>query len=646
MLRKIKSAGLRYGMALGSFALILLISYSFQKLFALRLDLTVLIIAAMIASAWYLGKGPGLAVAVACELALLYFSTSTYTFKSAVLSFNRMALFTSLVLFASSRRNVEKRLREQREWLHVTLNSIGDAVIATDIKGSINFINPIAEALTGWKMPAASGKPLEQVFQIINEETREPVENPFSIIKREGIVVGLANHTLLLTRDGKEIPIEDSGAPIRDSDGRIIGVIVVFHDVSERRRAEHEREKLLSLEQTARGEAEAANRLKDEFLATVSHELRTPLTSILGWAGMLSQGNLEEETARGALEIIERNAKAQAEIIDDILDVSRIITGKFHIDPRPIALAPLIESAVDTARPAALTKSIAITVSLDKAAGLVAGDRDRLQQIIWNLVSNAIKFTPQGGRIEISLKQADSHLEFRISDNGIGISQQFLPFVFERFRQADSSTTRAHGGLGLGLAIVRHLVELHGGTVAAESAGEGLGATFTVRLPLAPERELRAVSSDESLSEMPRTEEFKDIFTGKPDLTGLRVLLVDDDADTREMLCMVLKQYGAKVCVAASSAEALEAFLEWQPNILVSDLGMPDEDGFELIGKVRHLAPEQGGNIPAAALTAYIRDEERQRALAAGYQTHIPKPVNPKTLAAILAELAKLARHP
>ncbi len=645
MIRKIISAVLRYGLALGSFVLILLISLGLQRFFSLRLDLTVLIIAAMIASAWYLGRGPGLLVAFVLEIALFYFSTAPYTFKSGVLSFNRLVLFVSLVLFATSRRNVERKLREQREWLHVTLYSIGDAVIATDINGSINFINPVAEAITGWKMPQASGKPLDEVFQVISEDTREPVENPFSVIKREGNVVGLANHTLLLTRDGRELPIEDSGAPIRDAGGKIIGVIIVFHDVSERRRTEQERERLLKLEQSARGEAETANRMKDEFLATVSHELRTPLTSIMGWAGMLNQGHLEAGMARDALEIIERNAKAQAEIIDDILDVSRIITGKFHIDSEPVDLVPIIQSAVDNVRPAAAAKSIAMTVTLDKAAGLVAGDHDRLQQIIWNLVSNAIKFTPQDGRIEILLAQADSQLEFRVSDNGIGIDSQFLPFVFERFRQADSSSTRTHGGLGLGLAIVRHLVELHGGTVSAESAGAGLGAAFTVRLPLASLSLPATTAAGDSPAERRQAEEPDDGLTGTPDLTGLRVLLVDDDPDTREMVCQMLSQYGAKVCVAASSAEALKTFLEWQPNVLVSDLGMPDEDGFALIGKVRHLTPEQGGNIPAAALTAYVRDEERLRALDAGYQTHIPKPVNPNTLAAIVAGLAKRANR-
>jgi PAS domain S-box-containing protein len=644
MMRKIRSAVLRYGLALGSFALILLISYGLQHLFSLKLDLTSLIIIAMIASAWYLGRGPGLLFALVFELTLDYFSTAPLTMRSSVVIFNRLILFASLVLFASSRRKVEKKLREQREWLQVTLSSIGDAVIATDINGQIKFINPVAEVLTGWAMTLAAGQPLGKIFQIVNEETRAPAESPFAVIKREGIIVGLANHTILMTRDGREIPIENSGAPIRDADGHIIGVIVVFHDVSERRRAEQERESLLKLEQAARSDAEIANRLKDEFLATVSHELRTPLTSILGWAAILNHGAVEEETVHLALGVIERNAKSQAMIIDDILDVSRIITGKLNIDSQPVALTTIIRAAIDTLRPAAAAKAITLDIKLHETAGFVAGDRDRLQQVIWNLVSNAIKFTPKDGRVEVRLAQVDSHLEVSVRDNGVGINRQFLPYVFERFRQADSSMTRAHGGLGLGLAIVRHLVELHGGTVSAHSEGEGRGASFTMQLPVTEALEAQALTVSDSASELNRLEETGGIASAAPDLTGLRVLVVDDEPDTLETLCMILNQHGAKVRAASSCASALEAFMEWQPNVLISDLGMPGEDGFTLIGKVRALVPEQGGNIPAAALTAYVREEERLRALDAGYHTHIPKPVDPSTLAAAVAGLAKRGR--
>jgi PAS domain S-box-containing protein len=492
--KKIFSATWRYGLALGGFALILLISFAVRHFFSFNLDLTTLIIAVMIASAWYLGRGPGLLVALAFEVTLDYFSTAPYTTRYSIIVFNRLVLFVSLVLFASSRREAEKRLREQREWLRVSLKSIGDAVIATDIRGSVNFINPTAEALTGWTLSEAVNKPLEEVFRLVNEETRQPAENVFTVVKREGIVVGLANHTLLIAKDGREIPIEDSGAPIKDQSGRMIGVIVVFHDVSERRRTEQERVELLKREQAARSEAEAASRLKDEFLATVSHELRTPLTAIVGWSSMLRTNSFSAESTARALETIERNAKAQTQIVEDLLDVSRIITGKLQINSRPVEFAPTVEAAVATMRPAAEAKGITLQVSIDHAAGLVFGDPDRLQQIIWNLVSNAIKFTPENGQIEVRLERVDSYFELSVRDNGIGIDRQFLPYVFERFRQADSSTTRRHGGMGLGLAIVRHLVELQGGTVSAASEGAGRGAKFTVRLPPASAREEAAAS--------------------------------------------------------------------------------------------------------------------------------------------------------
>lgn len=634
-MREIRSATWRYGLALGAFVSIVALSFGFEHLFSIKLQSTFLLIAAMIACAWYLGRGPGLLVAVALELTLDYYSTIPW---SAVVTFNRMVLFVSLVLFASSRRTAEKLLREQREWLQVTLSSIGDAVIATDVNGIINFINPTAQAITGWTMEQAAKRPLDEVFRIINEETRATVESPFSVIKRKGATVGLANHTLLLARDGTEIPIEDSGAPIKDARGKIIGVIVVFHNVSERRRTEHEREQLFMREQQARSEAEAANRLKDEFLATVSHELRTPLTAIMGYAEMMHDDQLSPDETGHAVEIITRNARSQAKIIDEILDVSRIITGKFHLEMRPIQLAPIIQAVLDTLHPAAAAKAITITVALDSEAGLVAGDANRLQQVIWNLVSNAIKFTPQKGRVEIRLERVESHIEVKVSDDGVGISEQFVPFLFERFRQADASTTRAHGGLGLGLAIVRHLVELHGGTVRAESAGAGRGAVFTVRFPLTAMREEQ--SPDSTLALNGKAESGGD-SRQTPNLTGLRVLLVDDEPDSLEIISVMLKQYGAQVRPAASTADALEALIEWTPDVLISDLGMPDEDGFALIGQVRTLTPEQGGNIPAAALTAYVSEDDSLRALAAGYHTHIAKPVEPITLAAAVADLAK-----
>ncbi len=643
MAREIKSGVLRYLIAIGAFVLLIALTYAIPRVLPVNLDLTWLIIITMIAAAWYLGRGPGLLFAVLFEATLIFFAYSAnpqVTLKSALITFNRLVLFGSVVLFASSRRNAEKKLREQQELLQVTLESIGDAVIATDIDGKINFINPTAEALTGWKISEVAGKNLEDVFNIVNEKTRQPVENPFTVVTREGVIVGLANHTILITRDNREIPIEDSGAPIRDADGNIIGVIIVFHDVSERRRAEQERERLLESEQSARGEAETANRLKDDFLATVSHELRTPLNAILGWSAMLSRSPFEEKNVRNALEVIERNAKFQAEIISDILDVSSIITGKLRIESKPIELAPIIQSAVETLRPASDAKSIKLKTSFNSNGGLVLGDSNRLQQIIWNLVSNAIKFTPENGNIEIRLEQVNSHLEIIVSDNGIGIDEQFLPYVFERFRQADASTTRADRGLGLGLAIVRHLVELHGGTISAESEGDGKGSTFVIRLPAASVNEGNDSGGSPPKLNQAETDGNSD---NAPDLSGLRVLVVDDDPDTLGILHLMLSGYGAEVKSADSASDALEIFLKWKPNVLVSDIGMPGEDGFMLIDKIRALSPEKGGTVPAAALTAYAGEEDRLKALAAGFQTHIPKPVEPTTLVSAVELLAKQA---
>ncbi|HKX27742.1 MAG TPA: ATP-binding protein [Blastocatellia bacterium] len=393
----------------------------------------------------------------------------------------------------------------------------------------------------------------------------------------------------------------------------------------------------------ARQEAEKANRLKDEFLATVSHELRTPLNAMLGWSRMLRMGKLEAENVERALETIERNAKAQQQIVEDILEVSRIITGKLRLDVAPVEIAPTIEAAVDSLRPTAEAKGVDIQTVLDTKSSLVLGDTSRLQQVVWNLLSNAVKFTPKGGRVQVALERVNSHVRITVSDTGQGIESQFLPYVFDRFRQADSSTARPHGGLGLGLAIVRHLVELHGGTVQAASSGENLGATFTVNLPLAIIREAGARAGAE-LTSPPRQSALESAAEQFVlELTGLRVLVVDDEADARDLLTVVLRQYGVEVRGAGSTRETLELLERWRPDVIISDIGMPDEDGYVLIRRIRSLPEERGGNIPAAALTAYARSEDRLKALAAGYQMHIAKPVEPPELAAVVASLARRA---
>jgi signal transduction histidine kinase/ActR/RegA family two-component response regulator len=384
-------------------------------------------------------------------------------------------------------------------------------------------------------------------------------------------------------------------------------------------------------------DAQESSRLKDEFLATVSHELRTPLTAVMGWAHMLRTNQLDERSAAHALETIERNARAQAQLIDDLLDVSRVITGKLRLDVRPVDSGSFVESAIEAVRPAAEAKGIRIQEAFDEGVAPVAGDPVRLQQVVWNLLANAIKFTPRGGVVRVSLRRVDSHVEILVSDNGVGIGPEFLPHVFERFRQADMSTTRHHGGLGLGLSIVRHLVELHGGTVEAESAGEGRGATFVVRLPVAAvrQKETEVERVRPPARNTPPAHEYPDR------LDGLKVLVVDDEPDTREMLSIVLARCGALVTAAGSTQEALAAIERERPDLLISDIGMPGEDGYELIRRVRAMPARSDARLPAIALTAYARVEDRLQALRAGYQMHVPKPIELAELIAVAASLAR-----
>jgi PAS domain S-box-containing protein len=396
-----------------------------------------------------------------------------------------------------------------------------------------------------------------------------------------------------------------------------------------------ERARLYETEQKLRTQAEAANRMKDEFLATVSHELRTPLNAILGWSQMLNTGRLDAPAMEKALTTIERNAKAQTQLIDDLLDVSRIITGKLRLNIRAVDLSSVVMAAVDAARPAAEAKEIRLQTLLDPQAGPITGDPDRLQQVIWNLLSNAVKFTPKGGRVQVRLERINSHIEIVVSDTGIGIDEEFLPHVFDRFRQLDGSKTRRHGGLGLGLAIVRQLVELHGGTVLAENNREGQGAVFTVKLPLLPLRQ-------EQLSEVPQVHPAvqSDALPDCPaELSGLHILLVDDEADSRELLSLVLSSCGADIITASTAPEAFGLIQRQQFDVIISDIGMPDEDGFAFIGKVRKLSAEQGGNVPAIALTAYARMEDRIQSLRSGFQMHISKPVEPSELIVVVANL-------
>jgi signal transduction histidine kinase/ActR/RegA family two-component response regulator len=406
--------------------------------------------------------------------------------------------------------------------------------------------------------------------------------------------------------------------------------------VSSRRRQYQVRD-LLMQEQVLRREAETANRSKDEFLATVSHELRSPLNAILGWATLLTRGGLDDAIVARAVGAIEHNAKAQAQLIEDLLDVSRAISGKLQLDVKPIPLVPVIKAAVDSANPAFEAKGVQLALALDAVPLQIVGDENRLQQVFWNLLSNAVKFTPKGGRVQITVKRIGSHARVIVSDTGDGIAPEFLPHVFEPFRQADGTITKQHGGLGLGLAIVRRLVEMHGGAISVMSGGRGQGATFTVSIPIVSVRQTAPAGAIDSTTLAPSEETAID--TESPNLTGIRVLAVDDEDDTRAMVQGVLEQFGARVLTAGSAEEALAAFPGWKPDVLVFDIGMPREDGYVLIRKIRQLETTEGRNTPAIALTAYARVEDRMRSLAAGYQMFIPKPVEADELVIAIANL-------
>jgi PAS domain S-box-containing protein len=395
---------------------------------------------------------------------------------------------------------------------------------------------------------------------------------------------------------------------------------------------------LLASEKEARSQAEIANRTKDEFLATVSHELRTPLNAILGWTRMLRSGAVETKSLARVLETIERNARAQTQLVEDILDVSRIIAGKLRVDIRAMDLHAVVKSALEAVRPAAEARGVELVANFAPGSEEFSGDPDRLQQVIWNLLSNAIKFTQRGGKVEISVDRDLSQLRIIVRDTGLGISPAFLPHVFDRFRQADSSITRTQGGLGLGLAIVRHLVEVHGGTVEAQSEGEGKGAQFIVRMPV------RAVAAPRAVEKVAMESAAKPAEKIEVRLDGVEVLVVDDEADARELVCAVLVRCGARVRQANSVDDAIEKLKEQRPDVLISDIGLPKDDGYTLIKRVRTLTEEEGGLVPAAALTAYASEEDHRRALQAGFQAHVTKPVEPSDLALLVASLA--GRHP
>ena len=445
----------------------------------------------------------------------------------------------------------------------------------------------------------------------------------------------------LRSADGRFIPFLTRAIPFKDVNSKITMWFGTNTDVSEEKKREEEKQRVLEVERAARLSAEKAGTLKDEFLATLSHELRTPLNAIVGWSQVLKRLETKNEKVIEGVTVIERNARIQVQIIDDLLDMSRIISGNFRIDVQKIDLREVIIAAVDTLLPTAEAKEIKISKILDSSVGPIRGDAARLQQVLWNLVTNALKFTPRGGSIQIALERVNSHVELTVSDSGIGIEPDFLPFVFDRFRQADSSSTRMQGGLGLGLAIVKKLIELHGGSVRAKSAGQGRGASFSVELPLtALHPESSGDISIDKAGDLVRANEIPRPTPSKDALDGISILVLDDEKDSREIVKVILEEYGARVFLASSVSQAVNLVKSSHPQIIISDIGMPEEDGYSFIRKVRKLSDEEGGTTPAIALTAFARSEDRKNAFLSGFQVHVTKPVESDELVAVVVSLA------
>jgi PAS domain S-box-containing protein len=514
--------------------------------------------------------------------------------------------------------------------LAAIIASSDDVIVSKTLEGIITSWNPSAERIFGYTADEAIG----QSIRLIIPPDRWPEEDEVLARIRRGERVDHFE-TIRRAKDGRMLNISLTVSPVKDRSGKIVGASKVARDITDRKRTEAELERLLASEKEARQQAEDASRLKDEFLAVVSHELRSPLNAIAGWASLLLLRKLDGETRR-AIETILRNTQQQTQLVSDLLDVSRIVSGQLRLSVRTFELISVIQAAIEVVQPSADAKSIRIETILDPAAGTLAGDPDRMQQIFWNLLSNAVKFTQKGGRIQVRLQRVNSQVEVSVSDTGKGIDSKLLPFVFERFRQGDGSTTREHGGLGLGLAIVRHLVELHGGAVNAYSEGANQGSEFIVQLPIqvsartpAPGEERVHPSAGGSVS------------GGIPSLKGLRILVVDDEPDAREIVAAILAEGGAEIATASSSRRALELIEQWRPSLLISDIGMPIESGYDLIRKLRALPAGKGGQTPAIALTAYARPEDRLKVLSAGFQMHVSKPIEPIELATVVASLMK-----
>jgi PAS domain S-box-containing protein len=559
----------------------------------------------------------------------------------------RLLGFGKVTRDLTERRRAEDELKRSEERLRLLIASVKDyAIFILDPGGHIATWNTGAERLKGYSAEDIIGRHFSQFYP--EEDVRAgKCEMELAVAQRDG---RFEDEGWRLRKDHTRFWANVVITPIYDADRTLVGFAKVTRDLSERKRHEEERLELARVEESrrlaeeneeraqkladslreARDKAQQATRLKDDFLATVSHELRTPLNAILGWSRMLHNGSLGPEKTTQAVDAIVRNAVAQNQIIDDLLDVSRIITGQLRLDVDVVDVNRVVSAAIDVVRPAAEAKGVALQLLLDPDAGVIKGDAGRLQQVFWNLLTNAVKFTPKGGRVHVTLRRENSAVHVEVGDTGKGISPEFISRVFERFTQEESSNSRRSGGLGLGLAIVKQLVELHGGSVSAHSDGEGAGSCFVVRIPLAPVRLPR--------QEVQETAPTTDV-SFPAELAGLNVLVIDDERDARELVQAVLEEGGATVTLTSSASEALQCIERQKPDIIISDIGMPDEDGYVFIRKLRALPRDQGGRIPAIALTAYARAEDRRKALGAGFQNHAAKPIEPQELVLVIANL-------